>query len=147
MRNHPITLNGIGYIVRKTKDSMHKDVMVKDSVMNDGSHNYVPVIGAEYDEDFDAIVLTTTMSDKERPPVIRYTGDDDPEDEMEAYQEELWRTRHCMLHAFYRLGALAGDLHERGVTTGAKEIQNIRDQLVKALGFTPEAVKNTLKED
>lgn len=146
MRNQPWRLNDICYAVRKTSEHMHKDVMVKDSVMDDGSHNYVPIINAEYDEDFDAIVLTTSLSDKDRPPTIRYTGIDSDE-EMETYQEELWRTRNCVLNAFYRLGALAGELHKEDITAGANEIQNIRDQLIKSLGFNPEAVKNTLKED
>ena len=148
MLNQPMTLNDICRAARKrTPESMHKQVIVKDSiVMKDGSHGYVPVINAEYDEDFDAIVITTSLSDMDRPPTIRYTGDDS-EEEMEAYQEELLNTRNCVLNAFYRLGALAGELHQGGVTTGSREIQNIRDQLVKALGFDPEAVKNALKED
>lgn len=147
MLNQPMTLNDICYAVRKTPEHMHKPVMVKDSVMGDGSHNYAPAINTEYDEDFDAIVLTTPLSDMDRPPTIRYTGDDDAEKETRVYQEELFRTRDYVLLAFYGLGALSSELLHEDIETAKDEAFKIMNLLVKALGFNPEAVKNALKED
>ena len=147
MRNQPWTLNDICYAVRKAPECMHKDVIVKDSVMGDGSHNYVPIINAEYDEGFDAIVITTSLSDMDRPPTIRYTGDDDTEKKMRAYQEELFRTRDYVLMAFYGLGALSSELLHEDIKTAKDEAFKIMQLLVKALGFDPEAVKNALEED
>ena len=115
--------------------------------MGDGSHNYVPIINAEYDEGFDAIVITTSLSDMDRPPTIRYTGDDDTEKKMRAYQEELFRTRDYVLMAFYGLGALSSELLHEDIKTAKDEAFKIMQLLVKALGFDPEAVKNALEED
>ncbi len=148
MLNQPMTLNDICRAARKkTPEYGNKQVIVKDSVMGDGSHNYVPVINAEYDEDFDAIVITTSLSDMNRPPTIRYTGDDDTEKKMRAYQEELFRTRDYVLLAFYGLGALSSELLHEDIKTAKDEAFKIMQLLVKALGFDPEAVKNALEED
>ena len=147
MLNQPMTLNDICRAARKkTPEYGNKPAMVKDSVMGDGSHNYVPIINAEYDEDFDAIVLTTPLSDMDRPPTIRYTGDD-AEEEIETYQEELFRTRDYVLLAFYGLGALSSELLHEDIETAKDEAFKIMNLLVKALGFDPVAVKNALKED
>lgn len=147
MFNEPITLNNICRAARKkTPEYGNKQVIVKDSVMGDGSHNYVPVINAEYDEDFDAIVITTSLSDMDRPPTIRYTGDD-AYGEMEVYQEELLNTRNCVLYALYGLGALSSELLHEDIKTAKDEAFKIMQLLVKALGFDPEAVKNALEED
>lgn len=148
MLNQPMTLNDICRAARrKTPEYGNKPAMVKDSVMGDGSHNYVPIINAEYDEDFDAIVLTTPLSDMDRPPTIRYTGDDDAEKKMRVYQEELLNTRDYVLLAFYGLGALSSELLHEDIETAKDEAFKIMNLLVKALGFDPEAVKDALKED
>ena len=145
MRNQPMTIGDICHAMRKTPDFTDKKIAVKDSKGSDGSHDYVPVINAEYDEDFDMLVLTTPLSDMDKPS-IRYTGNGISVDKS-ACLTELFRSRECVLNALYRLGALAGELQQEGLSIGDKEIQRIRDRLIKALGFNPEAVKNTLKED
>lgn len=145
MRNQPMTIGDICHAMRKTPDFADKKIAVKDSKGSDGSHDYVPVINAEYDEDFDMLVLTTPLSDMDKPS-IRYTGNGISVDKS-ACLTELFRSRECVLNALYRLGALAGELQQEGLSIGDKEIRRIRNLLVKALGFNPEAVKNTLKED
>ena len=145
MRNQPMTIGDICHAMRKTPDFTDKKIAVKDSKGGDGSHDYVPVINAEYDEDFDMLVLTTPLSDMDKPS-IRYTGNGISVDKS-ACLTELFRSRECILNALYRLGVLAGELQQEGLSISNKEIQRIRDQLIKALGFNPEAVKNTLKED
>ena len=145
MRNQPMTIGDICHAMRKTPDFTDKKIAVKDSKGSDGSHDYVPVINAEYDEDFDMLVLTTPLSDMDKPS-IRYTGNGISVDKS-ACLTELFRSRECVLNALYRLGALAGELQQEGLSIGDKEIQRIRDRLIKAIGFNPEAVKNTLKED
>ena len=145
MRNQPMTIGDICHAMRKTPDFTGKKIAVKDSKGSDGSHDYVPVINAEYDEDFEMLVLTTPLSDMDKPS-IRYTGNGISVDNS-ACLTELFRSRECVLNALYRLGALAGELQQEGLSIGDKEIRRIRNLLVKALGFNPEAVKNTLKED
>lgn len=145
MRNQPMTIGDICHAMRKTPDFTDKKIAVKDSKGSDGSHDYVPVINAEYDEDFDMLVLTTPLSDMDKPS-IRYTGNGISVDKS-ACLTELLRSKECVLAAFLTLGVLAGELQQEGLSIGDKEIRRIRNLLVKALGFNPEAVKNTLKED
>lgn len=145
MRNQPMTIGDICHAMRKKPDFTDKKIAVKDSKGSDGSHGYVPVINAEYDEDFDMLVLTTPLSDMDKPS-IRYTGDGISVDE-DACLTRLIRTKECVLAAFLVLGALAGELQQEGLSIGDEEIRRLRNLLVKALGFDPDAIKNTLKED
>ena len=164
MRNQPMTIGDICHAMRKTPDFTDKKIAVKDSKGSDGSHDYVPVINAEYDEDFDMLVLTTPLSYMDKPS-IRYTGNGISVDKS-ACLTELFRSRECLALSLLlsqislrslRFRALvcgtpavlirAGELQQEGLSIGDKEIQRIRDRLIKALGFNPEAVKNTLKED
>lgn len=144
MRNQPMTIGDICHAMRKTPDFADKKIAVKDSKGSDGSHSYVPVINAEYDEDFDMLVLTTPLSDMDKPS-IRYTGDGISVDE-EACLTQLLRARECVLSALLVLGVLTGELAQEYISIGDEEIRKLRNLLVKALGFNPEAVKNTLKE-